>query len=197
MQEKPTIITEETRFELGRGRLLSLGWTRPDIFDIAVKVEKNHRHLFEGFLHRLPTSYWMSTLEQAVTYRHVIYSEGWCGWADRLKTLLIFNSTIFLQQTPCHEYYQDLLKPFVHYVPVDGIFRNLPERVEWARSNPASSAKIADNASRMADKYLSSYSIKCYINLVLERYISLCKYKPRRRPMSEPWRPVLLEKTEL
>lgn len=197
LEEVPTIITEDNWQKLGRGRLQHLGWTRSDIFDIAVKVEGEHRKIFDGYVNQLPTNYWMSSLEQAVTYRHVIYAEGWCGWADRLKTLLMYGSTIFLQKTPCHEYYQDLMQPYVHYVPVDGIFSDLPKQVEWGRSNQKEAALIANNSAKLAKKYLTSKAIKCYMEFILHRYISLFNYKPSLRPKAVRWSPQSQTKEDL
>jgi hypothetical protein len=189
LQERPTIIDEDSLFQLGRGKLQFLGWQRPDLFNIAVKVEKSHRHLFEGYVHRLPFKCWVSSLEQAMNHRYVIYSEGWCGWADRLKTLLLYNSTILLQETPCREYYQDLMQPYVDYIPVDGIFSNLTSQVNWARAHSEIAARIASNSVNLGQRYLGERGIGCYMDLVLAKYASLVKYKPKKRPFAQKWIP--------
>lgn len=185
----PTLITDANWASVGRSRLQYLGWTRPDILDVAIKVEPGHRYIFDGYTNRLVRGHYLSTLEQAVRFRHVIYAEGWCGWADRLKTLLLFNSTIFLQQTPCREYYQDLIKAYVHYVPVDGRFRKLEDRIEWAKKHRLAAEQIASNAIEMAEKYLSEDSIKCYLDMVFAKYSSLFRDNIQQPHRGTIWTP--------
>lgn len=183
----PTLIDDTNWLSLSRSRLQYLGWTRPDLLDVAVKVEASHRQIFEGYTNRLVSAHYMSTLEQALRFRHVIYVEGWCGWADRLKVLLLFNSTIFVQQTPCREYYQDLMKPYVHYVPVDGRFQRLESRIAWAQRRRRAAERIALNSLALAERYLSEDAMRCYMNMIFAKYSSLFRGDPHPRPHSVQW----------
>lgn len=168
---------------------MSLSWSRPDLFDIGVKVDPPHRILFDGYIHRLSRNCYMTHHEQAASFRHAIYVEGWCGWADRLKTLLMYGSCILLQQTPCGEYFKDLLRPYIHYVPVEGTLADLISKMEWLKAHPGDAQRIAKNALAFTDRHLSQRAISCYGNLVLAKYVSLYSGEPIKDPLSFPWEP--------
>ena len=153
-------------------------------------MDPGSRKIFDGYVNYLPRKVYMTGVEQATTFQYVVYAEGWCGWADRLKILLMYNSTIFLQRTPCHEYYQDLMVPYKHYIPVDGLFRNLPKRVEWAKRHPKAAQQIAINAMQLSQKYLNEAAISCYMDIVFAKYSTLVEYRPKKRPLAHRWCPM-------
>lgn len=127
-------------------------------------------------------------IDQARTNRHSISFEGFCGWADRLKHLVFFNSTTFIQETPCHEYYQDLMEPYVHYVPFDADLKNLVSQIEWAVQNEKTAESIAKKALTLANEYLTEEAIQCYMNLVFSQYAALIKYQVKLRPHAKLWK---------
>lgn len=140
-----------------------------------------HQGIFADALGTLNPTY-LDLTGQAKAFKYLIYSEGVCGWADRLKMLLLSNATIFLQQTPCSEYYRDFLEPWVHYVPLHPNFDDLVERVEWARGHPVAAAAIAQNAYDLHTQYLSEESIRCYMYQLFDRYQRLVVYPVAVRP---------------
>ena len=59
-------------------------------------------------------------------YKLVIYAGGNMGWADRLKHLLAMQSTVIFQHNiGGMDWFAHRLEPWVHYIPVDHLCRNL------------------------------------------------------------------------
>ena len=53
------------------------------------------------------------------------------------------------QQTGVSEWFEPLLKPWRHYVPVANDLRNLTTAVKWVQANPQRAAAIAANAGEL------------------------------------------------
>lgn len=182
-----TCITNANWRFYGRSRLAMEGMANPHLIDAGLHVYGNHRDIFGSDIDFITRNdHFVSAVDQARNFAYVVYSEGACGWADRLKTLLLYNSTIFLQETSCWEYYQDLMIPYKHYVPVKGNFADLKEKVEWAKKNPVLAAEIGQNALKLREELLTVDSMKCYMNYLLERYVDLVQYRPFHRESAKP-----------
>jgi len=137
-----------------------------------------------NFKHLLNEPQNIPLLDQDKNYKYVIYAEGNCGWADRLKMLLHLRMAIIMQDTPCIEYYALFIKPFVHYLPVDSTFDNLTDTIRWAEANDNKIRKMVTDAQDLARNILSINGMKYYFKALIKRYASLLKYKVTRRPGS-------------
>lgn len=181
-------ITRDNWRKVGRSRLVYLGQQRPDLLEVGLKVYDSQ--VFGDEYAQINSFKHYPADAQARDFRYVIYAEGACGWADRLKTLLLYNATILLQNTSCSEYYRDLMEPYVHYIPVEGNFDDLLEKISWARQHDDKAADIARNALHLHQKYLTVASMRCYMNALFDRYSKLTRYLPKRRSGTQvEWQP--------
>lgn len=166
----------------GRGKLWKLQQDHPDLFDVGIMRASSVEDLPDilNAMNWERKSY-LTMEEQFRGYKYVIYVEGTCGWADRLKNLLSAGMVVFLQSTPCHEFFQPLLKPWVHYIPIQNDLSDLVEKVKWARSNPEPSREIGLNAADFAKTHLSVASWRYYLQQTMKAYADLMDYAPKRR----------------
>lgn len=109
----------------------------------------------------------MSALEQA-RCRYIIHIPGHVC-AFRLSRELSYGSVILLVQSEYFTWYQHLLKPFVHYIPVDADASNLMERLEWCQSHTLECKQIAQNAYEFWKLHLSREAILDYLQTILVR----------------------------
>ena len=77
----------------------------------------------------------MSLSEQAAKFQMFVHVEGNGGWADRLRHLLLSGSALLKQDSGVVEWYEPLLVPGRHYVPVSSTFANLSAAIVWVRSS--------------------------------------------------------------
>ena len=125
----------------------------------------------------------LTMLDQARYYQMAIYAEGACGWADRLKTQLAAGMLVLLQDTPCHEFFLPLFRPYEHYLPIKRNFSDLENIVAWAALiEPETAHGIAINARKTAERLLKREAWNAYFLAVLKNYQKLQDYEIRKRP---------------
>jgi hypothetical protein len=75
-----------------------------------------------------------------------------CSWSG-LMTKLLLGSTVVKIDSPhgFRQWYYDRLKPWKHFIPVDGDFRELSAVAEWIRNNPVEAEEIAREGFALAD----------------------------------------------
>ena len=61
------------------------------------------------------------------------------------------------------DWFYDLMKPWVHFIPIDTDLGNLRERYDWAEANPDKVKAIAEESTKLAEYLLSAeYMDKVY-----------------------------------
>ena len=126
----------------------------------------------------LPTHLDMNLQEK---FKHIIYVEGHCQWANRLRRLLFMGSAIIFQDTECVEPYGMLLRPWIHYIPVDYTFSNLTETMLWAMKHDDEVQLIIQRQNEYADRHVSAAAIRTYVRRLFEAYSRLLKYEVHLR----------------
>jgi hypothetical protein len=172
--------------KFGRGKLWHLQQLHPDLLDVGICRATSIDNL-ESVLEAMGWQQkpYMTMEEQAKRYKYVVYLEGTCGWADRLKNLLAFGMVIFMQQTPCHEFFVPLLEPWVHYIPFKNDLSDLIDKIKWARDHGEAVREIALNAADFAHRHLSMVSWQQYLGSVLMTYAERMAYEPVKRPLAK------------
>lgn len=117
-----TFVDAQNWKEYGRTRLLCLRARFPDLLNVAISPYpyfKPWNYTFDTNRYPADQPVHLSLKKQRERFKYVIYAEGNCGWADRLKHLFLLGFLVFVQTTPCREYYLGFFKPWEHYVPID------------------------------------------------------------------------------
>jgi len=104
------------------------------------------------------------SMSDQLKYKYIVTMEG-NDVATSLKWQLASNSVVFMARPICVSFaMEDLLVPFVHYVPLNDDYSNLIEMVKWARKNDAKCRWIAEQATQFMEKYwISEEAKKDYI----------------------------------
>lgn len=84
-------------------------------------------------------------------YQLDIGGESGTTWGGLLWKMCS-GSLIFRVDTFAIDWWHDMLQPFVHYIPVDELVTDLPERYRWVEEHPAEAAKIAQNGNQLCRK---------------------------------------------
>jgi len=148
---------------LGRPALAARSAGRPHLFDVQI----------EGVCGRTTHTARRLTAHQQSAYRYGVYVEGNGFWADRLVLQLFGASATFYQLTPCGLFFEPLLRPYVHVIPVDYHFRDLERQVVWARHHDAAARRVAVQGRAFASEYLSTAGIRSYAEAILLEYTKL------------------------
>lgn len=85
----------------------------------------------------------------------------------RLGLELESGCCVLLAQNKYKLWYRDLLKPYVHYVPVKQDLSDLIEKIKWCQSHDEDCEKIAKNAKVFVSTFLGKEGILNYLQQVL------------------------------
>ncbi|KAL1520908.1 hypothetical protein AB1Y20_022468 [Prymnesium parvum] len=182
--------------EQGRLALVYQKCRHPSMLDVRVKL------LTLGGLHAPPVNHTqdpeyercvravavdrpkvLPLVEQAARFQMCIHVEGNGGWADRLRHLLLSGMVVLKQDMGVVEWWEPLLEPWVHFVPVSSTLHNLSDAVEWVRNHPTRALKMSKAAAALAEQLFSTRSMQFYTLRLLRRYASLYRgILPPMRP---------------
>lgn len=101
-------------------------------------------------------------------YRYILHLPGH-SCAYRLSLELGMGSVILLYPSEYQLWYFHLLRPFVHYIPLEkGMDKTeIFEKMEWCEQHPEEAMTIAKNALEFYQKYLSYDSVLDYLQTTL------------------------------
>jgi hypothetical protein len=125
------------------------------------------------------------TPEQQSEYKYIVHIQGHVS-AFRLSLELSMGSTILLVESDYSLWFMQLLKPFVHYVPVKRDLSDLIEKIKWCKKNDDKCREIAKNALLFFKKYLQKDGIFNYLQHLLyetKKCVGTYLY-PEKSPLS-------------
>ncbi len=93
------------------------------------------------------------SIDQQCGYRYLVHVDGHVS-AFRLSWMLHSRSLILMVESPekYELWFQSLLRPWRHYIPIRADMSDLAEKIEWCINNDAESKKIANRAYRVFEK---------------------------------------------
>lgn len=118
----------------------------------------------------------MSPGEQC-KYKYVLHIQGHVA-AYRLSLELSMRSVILKVDSEYKVWYSDMLKPYVHFVPVKRDLSDLFEKIKWCKKNDAKCREIAENAYLFYNTFLTKDGILDYLQKILfQIHFQSCTYK--------------------
>jgi len=97
-------------------------------------------------------------LQQQSEYKYILNLEGNVA-AYRLSYELSSGSVILLAKSKWKMWYNDILIPYTHYVPVEENLEDLITQIIWCKENDKKCAQIALNAKSFYNTYLGTKGI--------------------------------------
>jgi len=97
-----------------------------------------------------------TSMEDQLKFKYILSIEG-NDVATGLKWQMASNSVVFMPNPMLASFFmEDLLVPFVHYVPMNDDLSNLVEMVEWARENDEKCRWISEQATKYVENVWTS-----------------------------------------
>jgi len=102
----------------------------------------------------------ISNIEKSF-YKYFLNLDGH-STAFRLSHELMMNSVVIWARSSNEIWFTHLLKEYEHYIPVNESLDNLISQIRWCIDNDDKCKKIAENARKFYDKYLTEEGIYNY-----------------------------------
>lgn len=111
-------------------------------------------------------------------FKYILDVDGGLG-SSRKRGILASGSVPLFQSSHWHAWYEPLLKPFIHYVPVDPFLHGLIARISELQTDEAFAHSIAQHASCFAQSVTSEDAALLYWHLLLQQYSRLLRQPPK------------------
>jgi len=99
-------------------------------------------------------------------YKYILNIDG-SVTAFRLSAELAFGSVILKVDSDYKIWYLDLLKPYIHYIPINRDLSDLKEKIEWCKQNQDKCRSISINSRKFYLEYINKEKIMDYIENTL------------------------------
>ena len=106
------------------------------------------------------------TLEEKAKHKYILTLDGHAS-AYRLSHELSLNSVLIIPKSKYYLWFSHLLKPQIHYIPVDEKLTDLISQIKWCINNDDKCKIIATNALEFYNKYLTKDGIYNYYTELL------------------------------
>ena len=105
--------------------------------------------------------------------KYLLSLEGHSFWSFRLRSLAFLGSAVLHQDSPCHEFWHVLLRPFEHYLPLKRDLSNLMTTLRYARAHATQVEAMAQRLRALAHRLLSRRGVVAYVRELLTQYAAL------------------------
>ena len=94
------------------------------------------------------------SLAEQMKYKYLVQVDGHVA-AFRLSWMLQSGSTILMVKSwdDLQIWFQPMMKPWKHYVPIKANLSDLKEQLEWCQNNDSECKKMAENCQKLYEKY--------------------------------------------
>ncbi|GJD07776.1 50S ribosomal protein L4 [Galdieria sulphuraria] len=112
------------------------------------------------------------THREEARYKYILDVDGGLG-SSRKRGILGSGSVLLAQDSPWKQWYEPLLIPFHHYVPVARNLEDLLDKIMWSKENDAAMKNMAKEAKSFVSENISLDAIHEYWSLLLLHYAEL------------------------
>jgi hypothetical protein len=102
-------------------------------------------------------------------YKAVFWIDGNCISSNVLWVFATGSVPVLINET--QYWFKNMIKPWVHYVPVSADFSDLEKNIKWIFENDEDARKIAENALEFCRTQLSPEGQRAYIDHAIEERI--------------------------
>ncbi len=160
-------------FNHPRSKLALLTKYYPDLIDSGFTTYAGVEPLVKQEMENNLTSVSWTVHKDHLKYKYLVVPDGNTCTYPRYYLGLFSNSAVIKQDSDQIQWFYRALEPFVHYLPVENDFSNLPEQIQWARENDDKMKCISKNATEFVNQNLLPQHLHDYVEALLIEYASL------------------------
>jgi hypothetical protein len=109
-------------------------------------------------------------MQNQMRYKYILNIPGNSA-AYRLSFLLRSGSVILNVESENKLWWESKWKPMEHYIPIRGDLSDLKEKIAWCKANDEECQRIAINAQKFADAYVTKDAVLNYLENVINHIL--------------------------
>lgn len=134
-------------------------------------------------------------LDEQQRYKYIINVEGHVA-AFRLTKELMSGSLVLMVESDYQLWYNHLLVPFKHYIPIQRDYTDLIEKINWCREHDQECVEIVQQAQEFARTYFTKEKMLLYLQNTLYKIATPYHIpKPFHKPKQPPAHPFIAQQT--
>ena len=177
------VYSTENWTRLPRGKLVYLShFIAPDDVDATFCLSAGALGCIrdcDRFLQSVPIDSFPLMCDVTQYKYHINIDGATCVYPTFQWKLLSGGLTFKIQREDEIQWFYPGLKPYVHYIPVQGDLSDLIEKIHWAKTHDEEAKEIAENARQFALNNLMPEHILYYCYKVLLKYASMQDFSPK------------------
>lgn len=151
-----------------RPKLVALSVQYPELID--AKFTSLYSSWHSQFAHEHGYMGVYVSLKDHPAYKYLISVDAGCAATPRFPLLLHSNSIVFKDMSNSQLWFFKALKPYEHFIPLQGDLSDLLTQIEWAKTHDEECKKISENARQLAADVLTEEAVYLYLYRLLEAY---------------------------
>jgi len=162
-----------------RGKLCAWSKEYPDVIDASFSSFQSyqvHEKVRQEFFEFFPLK--RATWEEYFNHKYLIDLDGVVASIPGCAWKLLSNCTLFKHESNFSLFFYPILKPWVHYIPLESDLSDLFEKTAWAMENEQEARNIAEAGRALALENFMPEHIYLYCYKVLCKYASLQRWDP-------------------
>lgn len=118
----------------------------------------------------IPIEYFSDRLDytEFLKYKIFFIVDGNCIASNHMYGFASGCVPFLISKSKC--WFSHLIKPYIHYIPIDYDLSDLIEKIEWVKNNDEQAKIIAENAYNFTLEYFSSEYQHKYIKETIDKY---------------------------
>jgi len=156
-----------------------IGKKHPDLIDARLGRYCKHisPEVVSEINKHIPKKNFITDFKKIMQYKYLLIVSG-NAFTTRTKKYFASNCCVFKQECPTEEFFDCMLKPYIHYIPVKRDLSDLTDQIYWAKSNDSKAKEIADNGRNFMKENITSKKVYKYLADLLKAYADILRFSP-------------------
>lgn len=161
-----------------RLKILKLGKENPGLLDVGITEWKQQYRKRPGdneykivpdkIIEQYSTVKDLS-LNELANYKYIINLPGYTSNYNFSKLFKLGSVILHIPNEENHLWFEPMLKPYIHYVPLDKDLKNLKSQIQWCKKNQEICKNIIKNAFQFYKEYLTCEKQISFLHLTLNQ----------------------------
>lgn len=161
-----------------RLKILKIAKENPSILDAGITEwkqnyrkrfgEKEYTKISEKIVNQYSTVRDL-TMEEQGYYKYIINLPGYYSESKFIQLFKLGSVILHVPNNENYLWFEPLLKPYIHFIPLDKDLKNLKSQIQWCKKNQEICKNIIKNMNQFYNEYLAIEKQVSYLENILNQ----------------------------